>query len=208
MTNKKKYLTDIKDISESEIENILGDENFHLISFENVVPSIDLCKKLDEAIFSKRQDVKIFIAHPREFDLNVLRFMPNLGGLIIWWEHLKDIKPIEDIKSLNEFDILYPTNQKVSLKPLAKHKYLKHLAIYGVGKKDFDVIYKLKELSHIELRFCAINLQNMLDFDGLNEVKFALCNIKNMHLLSQIGKIRKMELYSIKDLTDASLRSA
>jgi hypothetical protein len=137
------------------------------------------------------------------FDLDFLRHYPSLRHLEIDVLDLANLNGFRHVSPELESFGLGPTKRKVhSLLFLERFPRLRALHLEGHAR-DIDVIGALSRLEHLTLRSITLNdLSVLRPLKQLRALKIKLGGTKNLALLPEIGKLRYLELWLIRGLSD------
>jgi hypothetical protein len=136
-------------------------------------------------------------------DLGFLRHFPRLRRFAadyLW--SLQSFEALaylpEDLESLS----LGATRRRLSLNPIGRFKKLRELYIEG-HTKDIEVVSTLKSLEEVTLRSITLpNLELLKKLPQLWSLDLKLGGTNNLTLLPQIGRLRYLELWLVRGLSD------
>ena len=137
-------------------------------------------------------------------DLEFLRHFPFLKGFQADLFDLTSLAGLEHLPSSLEFLGLAATRRRFSLKALSRFKSLRDLYLEG-HDKDFSAVGELSELTSLTLRSITLPTLSVLTaLTDLRSLVLRLGGSRDLAFLPSIGKLRYLELWMIRGLTDIS----
>lgn len=135
-------------------------------------------------------------------DLGFLRHFPRLRRFAADLWNLQSFEALaylpEDLEALS----LGATKRRLSLNPIGRFKKLRELYIEG-HTKDIEVVGTLKSLEEVTLRSITLpNLELLSTLPQLWSLDLKLGGTNNLTLLPQIGRLRYLELWLVRGLSD------
>lgn len=137
-------------------------------------------------------------------NLDFLRWFPNLKRFradIYSLDNIDGLRHLpEDLETLG----VGATKKRMSLRPISRFRELRALFLEG-HTKDIDVLEVLTELVDLTLRSITLpNLELLQPLDQLRALDIKLGGTKNLDALPTLGRLRYLELWQIRGLTDVS----
>ena len=221
-----------KGIKKSDLKRLASDKKVQSIQFASPLTTKEL-EQLEDIVFSKRPDIslRVYGHYGENCDLSFIKRIPSLrkfsadclmeaSGI----ESVTELKAIEElgvgIYNINNFDFLDNINpnlkelylhrtksKKPKISSISRFLDLEHLYLEG-QQNGIEEINQLKKLKKIVLR--SISTKNIDFLIGLNElwsVDIKLGGIKNFDALKTLPKLKYLELWQIRNLSDLSFVS-
>jgi hypothetical protein len=147
--------------------------------------------------------LRVYGHYSESCDLEFLRYFGFLRGFQVDVLKVKDFSGLNNLSSDLEYLGLGQTlSKKHSLCFLERFKSLRELFIEG-HTKDIEVIGQLIKLEELTLRSVTIpNLAILKPLTQLLSFNLKLGGTKDLSLLSDIGKLRYVEIWMVKGLTN------
>lgn len=139
-------------------------------------------------------------------DLEFLRFFPFIRhfGAVVLYHTLQSIEGLRHLSPDLESLEIGATKHKLDLSVLARFSGLKRLHLEG-QTKGIGAISKLTALEDLTLRSVTLpDLSLLLPMTGLLALDIKLGGTRDLGLLPRIGKLRYLELWMVKGLTNIS----
>ena len=218
-------------VTRKDLEKLAANPETEIIQFVSPLPD-KVIDSLEETVFSKRRDILLRAYDYREpCDLTFLERIPSLRKLsadsLFRAEGIETVTKLEFLEDLNvgifnldNFDFLdginpnlkelglQPTNsKKPKIDGIARFQQLEHLYLEG-QQKGIEAISQLQKLQRVTLR--SISTGNMDYLKGLKSlwsVDVKLGGIKNFDALTTLPKIKRLELWLVRDLANLSFIS-
>jgi internalin A len=146
---------------------------------------------------------RVYGHYGMDCDLEFLRHFGSLRRFQVDVFDLKDLSPISYLPNdLESLGIGAARKRSHSLRLLERFVSLKKLFLEG-HTKDIEVIGQLKAIEDLTLRSITLpNLAILKPLRQLRSLDLKLGGTKDLTLLPQIGKLRYLELWMVKGLTD------
>jgi hypothetical protein len=221
-----------KGVTKSDLEELANNPKTSIVQFSNPLDKNEI-ELLEKIVFSKRPDIslRIYGHYGKTCDLSFIERIPSLRKISA--DCLMDAKGIEVVTELKEleelgvgifnldnFDFLEKINptinelylhqtrsKKPQIESISRFTGLKYLYLEA-QQKGIESIRQLKKLQKIVLRSISTdNLDFISELQQLWYVDIKLGGIKNFDALQVLPKIKYLELWQIRDLSDLSFIS-
>lgn len=138
-------------------------------------------------------------------DLDFIEHFPQLRAIDILNFEFNDFDGLSDLPTtIEEIRLSQTRSTRLSLGFLERHRSLKRLYIES-HTKSIESIAALENLEELTLRSITLNnLEILTQLHSLLSLDIKLGGTKQMDALPRIGKIRYLELWQIRGLTDLS----
>jgi internalin A len=174
--------------------------------------TVQFCEPLKEADHEKLAEflgnypgiqLRIYGHYFEKCDLGLLRHYLRVRHLAIEVFGLDGLDGLEHVSPELESLVLGQTKGKAhSLSFLQRFPRLRALYVEG-HTKDIDVVGSLAQLENLTLRSITLpDLSILLPLKRLHSLGIKLGGTRNLDLLSKIGRLRYLELWMIRGLTD------
>jgi hypothetical protein len=221
-----------KGVTKNDLEKLANNPKTTIIQFGSELDKNEI-ELLEKIVFSKRPDIslRVFGHYGKVCDLSFIERIPSLrkisadclmdaSGIEVVIE-LKNLEQLGvGIFNLENFDFLEKINpninelylhqtrsKKPKIESISRFTQLKHLYLEG-QQKGIESISQLKKLQEIVLRSISTdNLNYLNQIKELWYVDVKLGGIKNFDALKTLPKIKYLELWQIRDLSDLSFIS-
>ncbi len=150
-----------------------------------------------------RDDVHLFMQNQDE-DLSILEAFPGLRSFEVASLRLRSLDGIEAVADTLESLSISDTLKKVKVDPLAGLGRLRHLYLDG-HRSGIEVIAGLTGLEKLTLRSITLpDLSILLPLENLWYLDLKLGGTKDLALLQEVGKLRYLEIWRVRGLSDLS----
>jgi hypothetical protein len=153
------------------------------------------------ALCEDRDDIHLFIQNQDE-DLGVLDAFPGLRSFEVASLRLRSLDGLEGVASTLESLTISDTLKTVRLDPLARLGQLRHLHLDG-HRSGIEFISTLTDLERLTLRSVTLpDLSILRPLEKLWWLDLKLGGTKDLGLLPEIGRLRHLEIWQVRGLTD------
>jgi hypothetical protein len=221
-----------KGIKKRELKKLASNKKVQSIQFASPL-SIKEIELLENIVFSQRPDIslRVYGHYSEKCDLSFIKRIPSLRKFsadclmdAIGIENVIELSNLEElgvgIYNLDSFDFLDQINpnlkelylhrtksKKPKISSISRFTDLEYLYLEG-QQKGIEEIKKLKKIRKLILR--SISTKNLDFLKGLNElwlVDIKLGGIQNFDALKTLPKLKYLELWQIRNLSDLSFIS-
>lgn len=221
-----------KGIREKELEKLASNKKTQSIQFASPLSNseIDLLEKI---VFSKRPDIslRVYGHYGENCDLTFIEKIPSLrkfsadclmdaSGIEIVTElnnleelgvgiyNLENFDFLENInKNLKELYLQKTKSKKPDISSISRFTELEYLYLEG-QQKGIESVKELKKLEKVILRSISTkNLDYLADLKELWSVDIKLGGTQNFDALVTLPKLKYLELWQIRNLSDLSFVS-
>lgn len=221
-----------KGIRKKELEKLASNRKTQSIQFSNPLSKNEI-ELLEKIVFSRRPDIslRVYGHYGEQCDLTFIKKIPSLRKFSA--DCLMEAKGIEIVTELNDleelgvgiynldnFDFLENINPKLkelylqktkSKKPkissISRFSELEYLYLEG-QQKGIESVNDLKKMQKVILRSISTkNLDYLTDLKELWAVDIKLGGIQNFDALVTLPKLKYLELWQIRNLSDLTFIS-
>lgn len=221
-----------KGIKKRELNRLASDKKVQSIQFASPLSPKEI-ELLEKILFSERPDIslRVYGHYSEKCDLSFVKRIPSLRKFsadclmdAIRIENVIELSNLEGlgvgIYNLDNFDFLDKINpnlkelylhrtksKKPKISSISRFSDLEYLYLEG-QQKGIEEIGKLKKLRKIVLRSISTkNLDFLKDLNELWSVDIKLGGIQNFDALKTLSKLKYLELWQIRNLSDLSFIS-
>ena len=217
------------DITKNDIKKWAVDTRIQIIQLKNPIINKEI-ELLENELFSKRPDIS-FRVYGHKCDLSFLERMPSLRNVsadcLIDASNIEAVTKLKNLETLcvgifnlDNFDFLKNISPKIkkltlletrSKKPkidcISRFTDLEYLYLEG-QQKGIASIACLKKLQDITLRSISTkDVDYLSELENLWSVDIKLGGIKNFDALTTLPKLKYLELWQVRGLSDLSFMS-
>jgi hypothetical protein len=222
-----------KGIEKRELKKLASNKKVQFIQFASPLTTKEI-ELLENIVFSERPDIslRVYGHYSEKCDLSFIKRIPSLKKFsadclldATGIENVIELSNLEElgvgIYNLDNFDFLDQINpnlkelylhrtksKKPKISSISRFADLEYLYLEG-QQKGIEKISELKKLRKIVLR--SISTKNLDFLRDLNELWFVdikLGGIQNFNALKTLPKLKYLELWQIRNLSDLSFISS
>jgi len=222
-----------KGIKKRELKRLASDKKVQSIQFASPLSPKEI-ELLEKIVFSERPDIslRVYGHYGENCDLSFIKGIPSLRKFSA--DCLMEATGIENVSYLNNLEelgvgiynldnfnfldqinpslkelYLYRTkSKKPKISSISRFTDLEYLYLEG-QQKGIEEVSKLKKLRKIILRSISTkNLDFLKDLNELWSVDIKLGGIQNFDALKTLPKLKYLELWQIRNLSDLSFISS
>ena len=221
-----------KGVKKRELEKLASNKKVQSIQFVSPLAPKEI-ELMEKIVFSKRPDIalRVYGHYGEKCDLSFIKKIPSLKKFsadclmeAIEIESIIELSELEElgvgIYNLDNFDFLdYVTpnlkklylhrtkSKKPKISSISRFVDLEYLYLEG-QQKGIEEINQLKKLKKIVLRSISTkNLDFLKDLNELWSVDVKLGGIQNFDALKALPKLKYLELWQVRNLSDLSFIS-
>jgi hypothetical protein len=188
------------DLTKQDWDLILKFDNFTNINFSGETPKNSTLKFINENIIKKNKSIKLKVVlngHGTFSNLDFLVHLTYLKNIDVDFYNNNFIAEINEFLDLEELSIYV---HKLSIKEIAKQKFIKKLRISG-SPKDVEIIGEIISLESLCLNNQTLkNIDFLTALNNLKELNFKLGGTKNLEALPKIEALEKLSFQHVRKL--------